>query len=122
MSEPSSYSEQIQKLMPAPGDLLVLSLSTPLTREQREKMSASFSELVKTLGCKMVMLEPGMSLSLQPDPAALLAEMRKQTAILESMSEQQVQLLEALAEGEQGEEPDTEPSTYLDGTPIVGGS
>ncbi|AZF09553.1 hypothetical protein C4J93_1339 [Pseudomonas sp. R2-37-08W] len=49
-------------------------------------------------------------------PVEMLAEMRKQTAILERMERQQDLLIQALAE-DQGEDPDAPPSTYMDGTP-----
>ncbi|MGU9811828.1 hypothetical protein [Pseudomonas sp. LF052] len=49
-------------------------------------------------------------------PVEMLAEMRKQTAILERMERQQSLLIQALAE-DQGEDPDAPPSTYMDGTP-----
>ncbi|WP_323158248.1 hypothetical protein [Pseudomonas viridiflava] len=53
----------------------------------------------------------------------ILAEQMMQTALLQSqtdllhrMAEQQVTLIEALADSEP-EDPDTQPLTYLDGTP-----
>jgi hypothetical protein len=46
----------------------------------------------------------------------VLAEQRQQTAILERMAEQQLLLIQALA-GEDDEDPDAMPSTYMDGTP-----
>lgn len=49
-------------------------------------------------------------------PVEMLAEMRKQTAILERMERQQGLLIQALAE-DQGEDPDAPRSTYMDGTP-----
>lgn len=49
-------------------------------------------------------------------PVEMLAEMRKQTAILERMERQQGLLIQALAE-DQAEDPDAPPSTYMDGTP-----
>jgi hypothetical protein len=49
-------------------------------------------------------------------PVEMLAEMRKQTAILERMERQQSLLIQALAE-DQGEDPDAPPSIYMDGTP-----
>ena len=46
----------------------------------------------------------------------VLAEQRQQTGILERMAEQQLLLIQALA-GEDDEDPDAMPSTYMDGTP-----
>jgi len=46
----------------------------------------------------------------------ILDEQRKQTAILDRMAEQQLLLIQALAEDEQ-DDPDTPPATHLDGTP-----
>lgn len=45
----------------------------------------------------------------------ILDEQKKQTAILERMTEQQGMLIQALAE-DQGEGPDTMPLTYMDGS------
>jgi hypothetical protein len=48
--------------------------------------------------------------------AQVLTEQKQQTAILNRMAEQQLLLIQALAdEGE--EDPDVLPSTYMDGTP-----
>lgn len=47
----------------------------------------------------------------------MLAEQKRQTAVLERMEQQQSLLIQALAE-EQGEsDPDAPPMTYMDGTP-----
>jgi hypothetical protein len=46
----------------------------------------------------------------------MLIQQERQTALLELMTEQQGQLIQALAE-DQDTDPDAEPSTYLDGTP-----
>lgn len=47
---------------------------------------------------------------------AILDEQVKQTSILERMAEQQLMLIQALGEDEP-EDPDAQPSTYMDGTP-----
>ena len=46
----------------------------------------------------------------------VLAEQKQQTAILERMAEQQLLLIQALAD-EDDEDPDAMPSTYMDGSP-----
>ncbi|AKF51853.1 hypothetical protein PsyrH_15400 [Pseudomonas syringae pv. syringae HS191] len=46
----------------------------------------------------------------------ILAEQVKQTQLLQRMAEQQMLLINALSEEEPGD-PDTQPRTYLDGTP-----
>ena len=46
----------------------------------------------------------------------MLSELKKQTAILERMAEQQGLLIQALAD-DQGEDPDAPPLTYMDGSP-----
>ncbi|NNA76752.1 hypothetical protein HBO13_29395 [Pseudomonas lactis] len=48
----------------------------------------------------------------------LLHEQRKQTAILERIEKQQGLLIQALAE-EQGDDPDAQPLTYIDGSRVV---
>lgn len=45
----------------------------------------------------------------------ILAEQIKQTALLERMAEQQVMLIQAMAD--EPEDPDALPMTYMDGTP-----
>ncbi|WP_346400754.1 hypothetical protein [Pseudomonas syringae] len=46
----------------------------------------------------------------------ILAEQMKQYELLQRMAEQQTLLIDALSE-EEPEDPDTQPLTYLDGTP-----
>jgi hypothetical protein len=46
----------------------------------------------------------------------VLTEQKQQTAILNRMAEQQLLLIQALAD-EDGEDPDAMPLTYMDGTP-----
>ncbi|KPW36921.1 hypothetical protein ALP45_01784 [Pseudomonas coronafaciens pv. atropurpurea] len=46
----------------------------------------------------------------------ILAEQVKQTQLLQRMAEQQTLLIDALSE-EESEDADTQPRTYLDGTP-----
>lgn len=49
--------------------------------------------------------------------AEMLAEMKKQTALLERMETNQSMLIQALAEDQTGQDPDAPPLTYMDGTP-----
>ena len=49
----------------------------------------------------------------------VLAEQKQQTAILSRMAEQQLLLIQALA-GEDDEDPDAVPTTYMDGSPVNG--
>jgi hypothetical protein len=46
----------------------------------------------------------------------VLTEQKQQTAILNRMAEQQLLLIQALADDD-GEDPDAMPSTYMDGSP-----
>ena len=48
----------------------------------------------------------------------VLAEQKQQTAILERMAEQQLLLIQALAD-EDDEDPDAMPSTYMDGSRVI---
>ena len=48
--------------------------------------------------------------------AEMLAELKKQTALLERMEKQQSLLIQALVD-DQGEDPDAPPMTYMDGSP-----
>ena len=47
----------------------------------------------------------------------VLTEQKQQTAILNRMAEQQLLLIQALADDD--EDPDAMPSTYMDGTPCL---
>lgn len=49
--------------------------------------------------------------------AEMLAEMKKQTALLERMETHQALLIQALAEDQAEQDPDARPLTYMDGTP-----
>lgn len=49
--------------------------------------------------------------------AEMLAEMKKQTALLERMEANQSMLIQALAQDQAEQDPETPPMTYMDGTP-----
>ncbi|WP_300747502.1 hypothetical protein [Pseudomonas sp.] len=117
MSEQENYSDQIKKVSPQKGDLLVVTSPHPLTLEQRKRMSESLSPLVDRLGVQMLVLDGGATAQLQPGMQGLLDEQKKQTAILERMAEQQSLLIQALAEDQGEQDPDARPLTYMDGTP-----
>lgn len=121
MSEQPSYSEQIQKMSPKQGDLLVLNLMTPPTTQQRERMTTGLVPFAQSLGCRLIILEPGMTLSLHVDPAAQFAEQQRQTALLEQLVEQQAALLDAMADDVRADEEGPQ-TNYLDGSPILGSS
>lgn len=111
-----SIAEQIDKLSPKQGDLLVVSIPQVLTPEQREKAQAMMQAQAERLGFQALVLDGGITAQLQPNMADLLAEQQKQTALLEQIATQNLALIEALADGE-GADPDVLPSTYLDGSP-----
>ncbi|OCT30184.1 hypothetical protein [Pseudomonas putida] len=50
----------------------------------------------------------------------ILEQEQKQTALLETIASQNLALIEALADGD-GADPDTLPSTYLSGAPVLAG-
>ncbi|WP_426134880.1 hypothetical protein [Pseudomonas sp. PWP3-1b2] len=47
----------------------------------------------------------------------MLAEMKKQTALLERMEANQSMLIQALAQDQAEQDPDAPPMTYMDGKP-----
>ncbi|AKS09040.1 hypothetical protein [Pseudomonas trivialis] len=49
--------------------------------------------------------------------AEMLAEMKKQTALLEQMEANQSMLIQALAQDQAEQDPEAPPMTYMDGTP-----
>lgn len=49
--------------------------------------------------------------------AEMLAEMKKQTALLERMEAKQSMLIQALAQDQAEQDPEAPPMTYMDGTP-----
>jgi hypothetical protein len=115
MNELQNYSDQIKKLSPKQGDLMVLKVEQILSMSQRNKISEFLSPIAGELGCKFLIVDPGMDISLHVDPSAQFAEQQKQTALLESILEQQTLLIQALAEPD--EDPDAQPRTYMDGSP-----
>ena len=116
MSEQLNYSDQIQKMNPSAGELLIVTAPSRLTLEQRQKMADNLAPLADRLGVQLLVLDGGFTAQLQPSAIELLSEQKKQTAILERMERQQGLLIQALAE-DQGEDHDAPPSTYMDGTP-----
>ncbi len=61
-----------------------------------------------------------MSLAVEERMDQLLAELQKQTGLLEQIAAQNLALIEALADDDDVD-PDAVASTYLDGTPVHGG-
>lgn len=116
MNEQQSFSEQIEKVSPIKGDLLVVTSARQLTVEQREKMAASLTPMAERLGVQLLVLDGGATAQLQPGVAGLLEEQREQTAILRQIAEQQLLLIQAMGE-DVAEDPDTQPITYMDGSP-----
>lgn len=49
--------------------------------------------------------------------AEMLAEMKKQTALLERMEANQSMLIQAMAQDQAEQGPEAPPMTYMDGTP-----
>lgn len=118
MSEQFNYSDQIQKMNPGAGELLIVTAPSQLSLEQRQKMADNLAPLADRLGVQLLVLDGGFTAQLQPSFSELLSEQKKQTAILERMERQQGLLIHALAE-DQGEDPDAPPSTYMDGTRVI---
>lgn len=118
MNEHNDCSEQIKKLNPSQGDLLVVTTPGYLSQDQRKTAQETLRPLAERLGCALLVLEGGATAEIKPSGNALLAEMQKQTAILEGMAEQQAILLQELA-GDDSDD-DQQPLAYMDGTPIRG--
>ena len=118
MSEQQSYSQQIAKVSPMKGDLLVVTSARQLTPDQRERMTVSLTPMAERLGVQLLVLDEGATAQLQPCIAGLLEEQRKQTAILQQLADQQRLLIQALAEDE-AEDPDAQPLRYMDGSPCL---
>ncbi|WP_047305233.1 hypothetical protein [Pseudomonas fluorescens] len=116
MNEHGTCSPRIEKLSPKRGDLLVISASFPLKAEQREKLTEILKEKADRLDCELLVLEAGVTAQLQPSVSDLLAEQKKQTALLEQIASQNLALIEALAD-DQAVDPDAQHLTYMDGTP-----
>lgn len=116
MSVHEAYSQQIEKLNPKQGDLLVISIPQILTQEQRGNAQAVMQAQAERLGFQALVLDGGITAQLQPNVAALLAEQQKQTVLLEQIATQILALIEALADGD-GSDPDAPPLTYMDGSP-----
>lgn len=116
MSEHDNYSQQIEKLSPRAGDLLVVSIPHQMTKDQRERMGAALQAHAERMGFKALVLDGGATAQLQPNLGELIAEQRKQTAVLEQIALNQIALIEALAE-DQGLDPDLQPMSYLNGAP-----
>lgn len=107
------HSEELSQQQ---GDLLVITVPQVLSMDQRERAIALAELQAERLGCRALLLDGGANAQLQPSTAELLAEMQKQTALLEQIATGQLALIEALADDE-SEDPDAPPRTYLDGTP-----
>ncbi|CAH0650400.1 MULTISPECIES: hypothetical protein [Pseudomonas] len=120
MSEHEAYSQQIEKLNPKQGDLLVISIPQILTQEQRENAQPVMQAQAERLGFQALVLDGGITAQLQPNIADLLAEQQKQTALLEQIATQNQALIQALAD-DVDSDLDAVPLTYLNGAPVGGG-
>ncbi len=116
MSEQETFSHQIKKLNPKQGDLLVVTIPTILSAEQRQNAQAVIEARANRLGFQALVLDGGVTACLQPNMVELLAEQQKQTALLEKIATQNLALIEALAD-EADDDQDAPPTHYLDGTP-----
>ncbi|EPM43226.1 hypothetical protein [Pseudomonas syringae] len=117
----NSLQRKIQKLSPNKGDLLVIYPDRSMTILQHDQLTKSLEPFAARIGCNLLVSQPGIQVDLQPNSAAILDEMRKQTELLRLMTKQQVMLIDALA-GSEAADPDAEPSHYMDGTLIPGRS
>ncbi|MBS3183743.1 hypothetical protein JIQ88_01440 [Pseudomonas sp. PCH44] len=61
-----------------------------------------------------------MSLAIEERMDQVLAELQKQTSLLEQIATHNLALIEALAD-DQGVDPDAAPQAYLSGAPVIGG-
>ena len=111
-----SINEQIKKLSPKQGDLLVVNVPFPIKAEVRERLTQHLAGTADRLNCELIVLEAGITAQLQPSFSDVLAEQQKQTALLEQIATQNLVLIEALADGGDAD-PDAPPSTYLSGAP-----
>lgn len=118
MSGQENYSDQIEKLSPKKGDLLVISVPLILKDGQREKIAAMLKGTADRLDCEVLVLEAGVTAELHPRHGDMLAEQQKQTQLLQQIADNQAVLIQAMAEEQ---EPDDEapPSHYLDGSPCL---
>ncbi|MPQ84499.1 hypothetical protein F0170_11175 [Pseudomonas sp. MAFF 730085] len=119
MSEHNNYSDQIQKMSPKKGDLLVVTSPHHLTLEQRKRMADSLTPFADRLGVQVLALEGGATAQLQPNIQGLLDEQKKQTALLEQIAKQQILMIEVLADEQDEQDPDAPPMTYMDGRKVT---
>lgn len=57
-------NSRVTVLKPGPGDVLVVNIDAVLSHEQRNQVRASLFPALTKLGCKVILLEKGMSLTL----------------------------------------------------------
>lgn len=122
MGEQEAFSQQIKQLSPSQGDLLVISVPNILTQDQLQKIQVSLQAQAEQLGYKTLVVYDGITAQLQPSIADLLAEQQKQTALLEKIAGQNLDLIVALSEGDSDDAIDALVPTYLNGSPIRGGA
>lgn len=116
MNEQQAYSQQIEKLSPQQGDLLVITIPQVLSIDQRERATALAEMQAERLGVRTLLLDGGANAQLQPSMVELLAEMQKQTSLLQTIADQNLAVIDALAD-EADDDQDRQPTHYLDGTP-----
>lgn len=97
---------------------MVVSVPQQLSLEQMQTVQARLQARAEQMVLQLLTQEGNSIAHMYPSLSELLAEQRKQTLLLEQIATQNLALIQALA-GEQDDDDDAPPSTYLDGAPCL---
>lgn len=100
-------------------EILVISTTEQLSQEQCEKILAQAQTLAESMGMNAIVLPGGLRAEVQTKDQAvalMLKEQRKTNQLLSHLIQSNSQLIEALSEGDEEDDGQHEPMTYMDGS------
>lgn len=93
--------------------LLLVKVSERLTVEQMERIRSCISPLAEKMGMQLAICDEGMDIGIASDLAPTLNRLLE-----EQVQTNQLLMMLIEAMGEEDADPDDEPVTYMDGTPV----
>lgn len=98
--------------------LLVLSTEQHLSQHQMDILKAQTEPLAAELGMALAVLPGGIKAEVHSDIGALVEAIQGQTQAITALAESNMMLIDAMSQGEDDIDPDAEPLTYMDGSPV----
>jgi hypothetical protein len=95
--------------------LLTVSCDVPVSEKLHQRLMQHLNPIADSIGCAVLVLDKGLSASVQHDLAPLIDAITDQTKAIQALANSNTALIRAMADEP---EQDQEPMTYMDGRPI----